>query len=272
MLLPVVLVLAQNDHKGNDLNKAFNDHKGATTATDVAFADHPRRRHHHRPPRRRRRHTTIAPRVPEQLQRAHAAPAVLQKLRDAERQQGARRCPRRAARARRRRRTSGARSRARPSPPSPSATRSGTTCSSTSSCPPRRASVVSSRRSSRTGPGGAAECKFMLGAPSGDADADANATLPPSAFDMTLQRLNSRRLEERRHQGDRHLRLRAARPLPQPAAAHRGAAPPGSRVLREDAAQNEAAWAAAAPRAQARRRRSGASTTARVGGLELRLP
>ena len=27
----------------------------------------------------------------------------------------------------------------------------------------------------------------MLGAPSGDADADANATLPPSAFDMTLR-------------------------------------------------------------------------------------
>ena len=40
MLLPVVLVLAQNDHKGSDLNKAFNDHKGATTTTDVAFADH----------------------------------------------------------------------------------------------------------------------------------------------------------------------------------------------------------------------------------------
>ena len=36
MLLPVVLVLAQNDHKGSDLNKAFNDHKGATTTTDVA--------------------------------------------------------------------------------------------------------------------------------------------------------------------------------------------------------------------------------------------
>ena len=40
MLLPVVVVLAQNDHKGSDLNKAFNDHKGATTTTDVAFADH----------------------------------------------------------------------------------------------------------------------------------------------------------------------------------------------------------------------------------------
>ena len=40
MLLPVVLVLAQNDHKGSDLNKAFNDHKGATTTIDVAFADH----------------------------------------------------------------------------------------------------------------------------------------------------------------------------------------------------------------------------------------
>ena len=40
MLLPVVLVLTQNDHKGSDLNKAFNDHKGATTTTDVAFADH----------------------------------------------------------------------------------------------------------------------------------------------------------------------------------------------------------------------------------------
>ena len=37
--------------------------------------------------------------------------------------------------------------------------------------------------------GGAAECKFMLGAPSGDADADANATLPPSAFDMSLSQL-----------------------------------------------------------------------------------
>ena len=40
MLLPVVLVLAQNDHKGSDLNKAFNDHKGATTTPDGAFADH----------------------------------------------------------------------------------------------------------------------------------------------------------------------------------------------------------------------------------------
>ena len=40
MLLPVVVVLAQNDHKGSDLNKAFNDHKGATTTTDVAYADH----------------------------------------------------------------------------------------------------------------------------------------------------------------------------------------------------------------------------------------
>jgi len=39
-LLPVVLVLAQNDHKGSDLNKAFNDHKGATTTPDGAFADH----------------------------------------------------------------------------------------------------------------------------------------------------------------------------------------------------------------------------------------
>ena len=35
MLLPVVLVLAQNDHKGSDLNKAANkgsDHKGARAA------------------------------------------------------------------------------------------------------------------------------------------------------------------------------------------------------------------------------------------------
>ena len=29
LLLPVVLVLAQNDHKGSAVNKAFNDHKGA---------------------------------------------------------------------------------------------------------------------------------------------------------------------------------------------------------------------------------------------------
>ena len=43
MLFPVLIILGQNDHKGSDLNKAANkgsDHKGATTTTDVAFADH----------------------------------------------------------------------------------------------------------------------------------------------------------------------------------------------------------------------------------------
>ena len=38
MLLPLVLVLAQNDHKGSAVNKAFNDHKGATTTPDAAAA------------------------------------------------------------------------------------------------------------------------------------------------------------------------------------------------------------------------------------------
>ena len=132
MLLPVVLVLAQNDHKGSDLNKAFNDHKGA------------------------------------------------------------------------------------------------------SSCPPRRASARSSRRSSR------AEHEFALGG----ADADANATLPPSAFDMSLSQLQF-------PAGSKNDGIKAIVTYDYAPHAHflnlpQRTAPPVVPPLPRSAAQNEAAWAAAA--------------------------
>lgn len=92
--------------------------------------------------------------------------------------------------------------------------------------------------------GGAAECKFMLGAPSGDADADANATLPPSAFDMTLQQLQF-------PAGSKNDGIKAIVTYDYAPHAHflnlpQRTAPPVVPPLPRSAAQNEAAWAAAA--------------------------
>ena len=92
--------------------------------------------------------------------------------------------------------------------------------------------------------GGAAECKFMLGAPSGDADADANATLPPSAFDMSLAQLQF-------PAGSKNDGIKAIVTYDYAPHAHflnlpQRTAPPVVPPLPRSAAQNEAAWAAAA--------------------------
>ena len=90
----------------------------------------------------------------------------------------------------------------------------------------------------------AAECKFTLGAPSGDADADANAPLPPSAFDMSLSQLQF-------PAGSKNDGIKAIVTYDYAPHAHflnlpQRTAPPVVPPLLRSAAQNEAAWAAAA--------------------------